>query len=280
VNADVSVTAVLVSDSKKAYKPTIHSRNDRSLWIGLTEKRSFIMGTNDAVAYFQSGEAHFKNGNHSMAITDLTQSIKSDPNNARAYCLRGLVRFKSLDTDTNKEIEDFSQAIRLKPDYVVAYVNRASAYAKIDDFDAAVQDYKKVIDLDPKNLFAYAGCARMYEKLGFPEDAIDIYGKAIQIAPNDTDLLIYRATLYHAMGKDNDKMGKYGDAIGNYNDAIADCTKVIQIDPTNANAYCMRGFLHKRSGDLDSAIADIEKALKLDPNYVEAKSFLAECSRK
>ncbi|MDR2905285.1 MAG: tetratricopeptide repeat protein [Helicobacteraceae bacterium] len=56
-----------------------------------------------------------------------------------------------------------------------------------------------------------------------------------------------------------------------YQTAISDYTKAIQIDPNNADAYYFRGFAYyKIFGDLDKAIPDFTKAIKIDPNNARA----------
>jgi tetratricopeptide (TPR) repeat protein len=56
----------------------------------------------------------------------------------------------------------------------------------------------------------------------------------------------------------------------NYDGAIADCDKAIQLDPNNANAYKIRGEAKERKGDYDGAIADCDKAIQLDPQSASA----------
>lgn len=62
---------------------------------------------------------------------------------------------------------------------------------------------------------------------------------------------------------------------GNYNKAIADYTKAIEIDPQYAKAYNKRGLAWQDKGDYDRAIADYTKAIEINPNYAEAYNKLA-----
>lgn len=55
-----------------------------------------------------------------------------------------------------------------------------------------------------------------------------------------------------------------------FDGAIADYTKAIELDPKNATAYSNRGIMKKAKGDLDGAIADCTKAIELDPKYANA----------
>jgi tetratricopeptide (TPR) repeat protein len=52
-----------------------------------------------------------------------------------------------------------------------------------------------------------------------------------------------------------------------YNRAISDFSRAIQLDPTYVLAYGRRGESHYGKHEYDLAMADYEKALKLDPQY-------------
>jgi len=56
----------------------------------------------------------------------------------------------------------------------------------------------------------------------------------------------------------------------NYDGAIADCTKAIQLEPDNSWAYSCRGSAYGRKKEFDLAIADHTEAIKLNPNFAEA----------
>jgi tetratricopeptide (TPR) repeat protein len=52
---------------------------------------------------------------------------------------------------------------------------------------------------------------------------------------------------------------------GDYDKAIADCDKAIELKPKNAAAYDNRGNVYQAKGDHDRAISDYDKAIELDP---------------
>lgn len=57
---------------------------------------------------------------------------------------------------------------------------------------------------------------------------------------------------------------------GDYDRAISDCTEALEINPLYANAYNNRGYAWHHKGDLDRAIADYTEALDINPQYVQA----------
>jgi len=60
----------------------------------------------------------------------------------------------------------------------------------------------------------------------------------------------------------------------NYDLAIIDFTKVIDMDVNYVPAYVSRGFAYESKGNFDLAKADYKKALSIDPNYTPAKDNL------
>ena len=54
---------------------------------------------------------------------------------------------------------------------------------------------------------------------------------------------------------------------GDLDQAIADYTQAIALDPKYAVAYNNRGIAYCDKGDLDQAIADYTQAIALDPKY-------------
>ncbi|MEI7933428.1 MAG: tetratricopeptide repeat protein, partial [Chlorobiaceae bacterium] len=57
---------------------------------------------------------------------------------------------------------------------------------------------------------------------------------------------------------------------GDYQGAIADDNKAIELDPSYAEAYTGRAAAKFRMGDKPGAIADYTRAIELDPKSAEA----------
>jgi lipoprotein NlpI len=64
--------------------------------------------------------------------------------------------------------------------------------------------------------------------------------------------------------------GNAKQAKGDLDGAIADCDRAIELDPKDAMAHKNRGVAKKEKGDLDGAIADYNRAIELDPKYSAA----------
>jgi tetratricopeptide (TPR) repeat protein len=57
---------------------------------------------------------------------------------------------------------------------------------------------------------------------------------------------------------------------GEYDQAISDFNKAIEISPRYADPYNNRGVSYSRKGKNDEAISDYSKAIEIDPKFVKA----------
>jgi tetratricopeptide (TPR) repeat protein/uncharacterized membrane protein len=55
-----------------------------------------------------------------------------------------------------------------------------------------------------------------------------------------------------------------------YEAALADYDKALELDPKSSLTYKNRGLLHYHKEEYDAAIADFDKAIEIDPDYIEA----------
>ena len=100
------------------------------------------------------------------ALNDFDRAIKLKPNYPEALLNRGNLRLQ-LGSDS-LAINDYSQAIAFQPDYALAYVNRASAHLKTRNTPAALPDLDKAAQLYQQqgNAAKYQEAINLYRKLG------------------------------------------------------------------------------------------------------------------
>jgi len=129
-------------------------------------------------------------------------------------------------------------------DPVKVHMDRAVTYWHQGKFDEAIGEFTEAIDLNPD---------------------VDVAAQAY----------IGRAACYHSKG---DRVGNQG---GEYEKAVADCNKaielgnkVIKLDPESnalALAYFQRGWVYSDKDEYDKAIADFEKCIGVasDPSLIQ-----------
>ena len=70
-------------------------------------------------------------------------------------------------------------------------------------------------------------------------------------------------------GTATDPRGPVPDPWG-HQEAVAECTEAIRLDPDHPHARIERGDLKSRQGQYEGAIADYDQAIRLDPRNAEA----------
>jgi tetratricopeptide (TPR) repeat protein len=66
------------------------------------------------------------------------------------------------DKQYSNAVQNYQQAVALKPAYVIAHFNLAQAYDRFHDYAKAISEYERSIDFDPMNYAAYNNVARLY----------------------------------------------------------------------------------------------------------------------
>ncbi|MEM9955360.1 MAG: tetratricopeptide repeat protein, partial [Chloroflexota bacterium] len=149
-----------------------------------------------------------------------------------------LQRGFDLNDNSQEELDYYTQAIQLKPDYAEAYNNRGIVRKAQGDLNGAIQDYTESIRLNNSELhLPYNNRGNAYEVQGDLDTAIQDYNQAIQLKPDYADAFINRGIAHKAQG--------------DLDTAIQDYNQAIQLKPDYADAFINRGIAHKAQGDLD-----------------------------
>jgi tetratricopeptide (TPR) repeat protein len=187
---------------------------------------------------------------------------------------------KSKNGDSDGAIRDFSEAIRLNPNFAEAFIHRGNARFKNGNPELAITDFSDAIGIDARNAAAFKarGMARLYN--ADEDGALDDLSKAIQIAEAEAarlpviDLFFARRTRagIHSRKQAGDRelfdLSAMLDAYWK-NPDLADALKanygVQGATSLMATIYRQRAALYIQRANADGAIADLSLALQLDP---------------
>src|SRR5204863_7061571 len=156
--------------------------------------------------------------------------------------------------------EDYSQAIKLKPEYEAAYYGRGTANLYLDNFDEAIADFDQSIKLKPINARAYTNrCIAYYHKGNYTQADADCTEAIKQADPAEE----YLERTY-------DTRGLVHQARHEQQSAIKDFTQALQLNPKFWQSYYSRAKVYQEIGEKEKAIADYRKVLDLsnDPDLV------------
>jgi tetratricopeptide (TPR) repeat protein len=136
-------------------------------------------GQNLAVAFTNRGFAYKSKGQWDRAIADFSEAIRLNPDFDAAFNNRGNAYYGKGQFD--RAIKDYDEAIRLKPDLAEAFSNRGNVFRKKGKFDRAIKDYNKAIHLNPDNGQTFADRGLTYEKKGVPTQALLDFKRALAL---------------------------------------------------------------------------------------------------
>jgi tetratricopeptide (TPR) repeat protein len=172
-----------------------------------------------AESYFNIGLASFYLKQYKEAAEAYRQSIKLDPYNAAdAYYALGLVYRDWSKPDD--EIQAYKQAIRLRPDYTVAYERLGSRYLRSKKFSEAVEVFRQLAALKPGDYSAPNNMGEAYLELNRLNDAVESFRQSIRLKPD--------------FGKAYYNLGRTLLALGNRDGALEQYTILTNIDPDYA----------------------------------------------
>lgn len=206
------------------------------------------------------------NGKWVEAVKIFGQVINLVPDEAPIYVQRGLLLKEMGRTDAARQ--DFDKAIRLDPNYGLAYYGRGWVRSASGDYQGELMDAKRGLSLDSKNAGMY------YRRIGSAltglkqyEDAVDAYNHAIELNGDKDEGTIYnRGRCYARMGK--------------LDLALADFSRCLVLDPDWAWAFAARGDIYMRQDKPELAINDFNQAIRYDPAYSPAHAGLAQAKAK
>jgi lipoprotein NlpI len=206
-------------------------------------------------------------GNADLAIGACTAIIQSGAetthNLAVAFNNRGHAYDRKGDND--RAIQDFDQAIRLRPDYALAFFNRGVAYGDKKEYDQAIRDYDQAIRLKPDFAEAFGNRGRDYNIKGDHDRAIQDLNQALRLKPDFVDGYTGRAFAY-AHKKDYDR-------------AMQDFNQALRLNSGEAEAYVGRAGVYEERKDYIRAIQDYDQALRLKPDVLDISLLRAiDCS--
>jgi class 3 adenylate cyclase/predicted negative regulator of RcsB-dependent stress response len=117
-------------------------------------------------------------GNPDAAIASYDRSIELNPS-AEAYNHRGVAYFDK--GEYARAIDDYNEALRLKPSDADALNNRAWTRYKSGDLNAALQDANRAISLDGTKAYIWDTRGHINEQRGARSAAISDYRKALDL---------------------------------------------------------------------------------------------------
>jgi tetratricopeptide (TPR) repeat protein len=192
------------------------------------------------------------------------------------------------------------QALHVNPNSAAATYELATIYEYRNNKKQALIYSKKAAQMDPTNIWyqlLYVDCLKDSKQMG---EAISVYQKLIKENPERVDFYYDLANLYIYTGKSSDAIKTYDKierligvsedaslqkfkiykALNNYEKALAEIQKLINVFPKEAKYYGILGELYLDKGENEKALAAYNDLLKIDPQNAYVHLSMADYYRK
>lgn len=157
-------------------------------------------------------------------------------------------------------IQQYTQAITLKPAEIDYYVARGEAYESLERFDEAFEDFEKAQVFAPKDVNIYYLLGRVCNRKGEYDLALKYLNNGSKIAKREAK--IYPEKVFTLL------------ALGDFERALK-VSDTAMLFKENALNYYQRGLAYESLNNDILAKRDFEKALSRDKRYDEARLSLA-----
>lgn len=178
----------------------------------------------------------------------------------RALLARGDAALAS--DQTTGAIEEYSGAITIRPDSMLAHLRRGEAYQRRSELDAATLDFRAAADLDPSATRPLEALGDVLYRRGRFDAAIEAYERRLQL-DSQSARVAYKLAL-----------ARYRD--GNVNGALAAAREAIRIGDQVAEAHYLAGLCLRDRKEMPQAAAEFEKAAQMSPGLIAAREELAD----
>jgi serine/threonine-protein kinase len=190
----------------------------------------------------------------------LTKKPTENPEAHRLYLLGRYEFGKYTQAGWNNAIRYYEQALKLDPNYALAYCDLADNYAYMGSVvmpekDAIAKEREfaqKALELDPELAEAHMSLGIVFAGTYDWRNGLKEFDRALELNPNLAFAYELQAWTVNGLGR--------------FDEAIAKIKKAVELDPLNPFFQWSLSFYLYWAGQYDDAIAQARKTLEMDPN--------------
>lgn len=210
--------------------------------------------------YNTLADYHLRKSEPAQAKAALDKALQINPKSYMTYVKLGELFYLVKKYDL--AFENINKGLKINKYYSDAYFWKGMIYREQNKQELAMSNFMTAVEQDPDNFKAYMQMG-LIELNNKSKAALDHFNAAVRVRPESTEGYYARAYYYQT----ND----------DYDKAILDYTKVIEIDSTYATAHFNLGVLRYELRVIDLAFIDFSRAIKCNPKYAEAYYMRGLC---
>lgn len=262
VDAVMSGRLVQRGDDLSISVQLIDSRTNKLIWAEQYDRKmADLLATQREIATTITQKLQLKLTGDEKGIT----KKYTDSSEAYQLYLKGRYHFARRNRDdVNKAIESYEQAIRLDPNFALAYARIAEAYnqmpnypyaSPMEAFPKAKSAAERAIALDPTLSEAHTAMGNTLTSLdrNWPEAERE-FKRALELDPNS-------ATAHYRYASE------YLISVGRVKEAVAQVETALELEPLDPNMVANLGRHYLYDGQSDRALAQTKRAYEADPTF-------------
>jgi serine/threonine-protein kinase len=223
----------------------------------------------------------------------LSKKPTENPEAHRLYLLGRYEFAKYTQTGWNNAIRYYEEALKLDPDYALAYCGLADNYAYMGSVvmperEAIAKEKEfaeKALALDPELAEAHMSLALALVAVYDWRNGLKEFDRALELNPNLAFAYELQAWTVNGLGRFDEAIAKTKKAVEldplnpffqmslsfyqywarQYDDAIAQARKTLEMDPNSAITHVLLGLSFLKKGDTAGAVAELQKARAPNP---------------
>lgn len=265
-------------------------------------RQSIRLDSTGYIGYLNCAFASFQLQEYDSAITYFDRGIVHNPENGQLILNRGVTHYQV--NHYQESLNDYRHVLKLEYGDQGETLNRMGvAFYGLEQYDSAILYFREAVELSSDNFQRQKNLGDSYYKLDNYSEAIQSYRKAQELTeePDATLLNDLAMSYYHSedyqtalsvlneLIEINNENASYFDnraythaAVMDYQNAIKDFSRSIDLYSTDNEIYYQRGLLYKLQNNRFDACRDFETAAKMEHEAAgaELKEFCTMATKE
>jgi len=255
-------------------------------------ERALALDPDHTEALVNRGRALLMEGDAPGALRHYEAALARDPNCALAYASRGVLAWR-LSQDREAALADLGRALILDPSSAYARSNRGAIYSLEGRAADAIADFDVALEQRPRDAGSLVSRGSAFIQLGERRAALADFEAAHAISPGLENVLLNIGVCHDELGNYEQALAAYEEALERrtvsslgdvyYNrgttytrlkrheEAVADFTRSLEIDPSRADVRVNRALANLELGRLEACLQDCDAALAGDLSMEQAR---------
>jgi tetratricopeptide (TPR) repeat protein len=245
-------------------------------------------------AWFNMGLARIDISEYHSAISAFEKAQELNPESAKTLYQLGICYLKIKSEDKAREY--FEKIMKSEPDSYLPYYGLSLVFEVEKNYNKAIKILSKAIEMTEVEPEVYQQLARTYLNTGMEKKALEVLEKALNITPDNTGLLKEAAKLKFEQEdyqgaliifrKLSGKISRGEETftltgiclfhLKEYDQAFADLSEALKINPKNVEAMLHLGLVYSYLGNQAKSIEMAQDALVLNPGNIRCLEILAQ----